>query len=138
MFNSSEATSPAVATIELISDTFLFLPITILVSTVTGGSATGEYNIRQVMSFLNYIVTNTGTDDFTVTTDTLIFDEGSGLGSTISFNVPIIDDNLEEDGETINIQAIIQGSVGSFVGGSDTSNIVQISIIDDDGESQPQ
>ena len=56
---------------------------------------------------------------------------GSGLGTRRSINVAIRDDIIVEDDETINIQATIQGTIGSFSGGGVTANI-DISIIDND------
>ena len=41
VYSTSEDSNPAVVTIELISDSVLTSPVTILVSTVDGGSATG-------------------------------------------------------------------------------------------------
>ena len=63
-----------------------------------------------------------------------MFPANSGPGTTLSFNVPIINDELVENTEDINIQAAIQGAIGSFVGGGITDE-AQIDIIDDDGES---
>ena len=74
------------------------------------------------------------TDDFTVTTDTLTFDVDSGQGSTQPFSVPIVNDILVENDETIKIQATIEGNVGSFSGGGDVAN-VEMTIMDNDGES---
>ena len=69
-----------------------------------------------------------------MTTDTLTFDVGSGLGTKENFSVPIVNDNLVENDETINIQATIQGTVGSFSGGGVNASM-EIVIVDDDGES---
>ena len=53
VYASPEAISPAVTIIELISDTVLTSPVTILVSTVDGGSAIGE-NMYLVCAFCYY------------------------------------------------------------------------------------
>jgi hypothetical protein len=131
------------AFIELISNTSFTRPITISVFTLENGSATRKWVLHhmtcdlitltfpllagfQQSNFFDFI-------DFLPNFTTLVFPLGSRPGTTLSLDVAIINDTLVENTETINIQAMIQGNTGSFVGGGVTANAV-MNIIDDDGE----
>ena len=67
------------------------------------------------------------------TAETLVFAAGSGSGTTLDFNVPLVNDMTLENEEDIDISATIVGTVGSFGGGAVMAN-AQINIIDDDGK----
>lgn len=71
--------------------------------------------------------------DYNTTSDTLTFAAGSGPGTTLTFNVPIIDDNLVEMMEEVPLTASVNGgsSVGTFTAGGNTATI---EINDNDGK----
>ena len=60
-----------------------------------------------------------------------MFDAGDVPGTSLTFNISIVDDDLVEGQEDIDISATIIGGSGSFVGGETTANGA-INIIDDD------
>lgn len=72
-----------------------------------------------------------GIDDFTITSENLMFNENTEIGAFFVFEVPIVDDMLVEDQEDIVILATIDGNRGHFVGGG-TMTTVQINIIEND------
>ena len=72
-----------------------------------------------------------GVGDFMITTSILMFAAGDGPGTSLTFNVPIVDDDLVEGQEDIDIIATIIGGSGSFIGGGTTANGA-INIIDND------
>ena len=72
-----------------------------------------------------------GVGDFRITTSIFTFATGSGQGTSRSFNIPIVNDELVEDAEEFSILATITGAA-TFFGGGNTVNF-QIGIIDNDG-----
>ena len=60
-----------------------------------------------------------------------MFAVGNVPGTSLTFNVPIVDDDLVEGQEDIDIMATIIGGSGSFVGGGITAT-GDINILDDD------
>ncbi len=74
----------------------------------------------------------TAGNDYTLSVFTLIFPKFSGEGTTISFNIPIIDDLFCESTETFDLFASIVDNLGNFTTGGDTATGV---IIDNDSEN---
>ena len=60
-----------------------------------------------------------------------MFAAGDGPGTSLTFNISIVNDDLVEGQEDIDIMASIIAGSGSFVGGGTTANGT-INIIDDD------
>ncbi len=69
--------------------------------------------------------------DFSSQLDTLVFPAGSPVGETRSFQIPIFDDSLLEDQETIGVFAEIPFGEGIFLTGLSTA-LVFVAIEDDD------
>ena len=72
-----------------------------------------------------------GVGDFMITTSILMFAAGDGPGTSLTFSIPIVDDDLVEGQEDIDILATIIGGSGIFVGGGITAT-GDINILDDD------
>ena len=62
----------------------------------------------------------------------LTFNAGDGPTTERSFTIPIINDNLVENSETINLQAsVVAPGPGGFTAGGDTAVVI---ILNDDGK----
>lgn len=83
-----------------------------------------------LFKFTGSVISNV--DDFMISSDTLMFPEGSGPMFGLSFEVPVVNDNIVENTENIQLQASILGAViGGFSPGGDTADI---NILDDDSK----
>ena len=69
--------------------------------------------------------------DFVNPSSNPIFSSGSGANTTMNIEVPIIDDNIVENAETIILTASVIGPFGSFAIGG---NMATLSITNDDCE----
>ena len=47
--------------------------------------------------------------DFMITTETLVFEAGSAIGTSLPFNVPIVDDLIIENPEPFGLQLPLRG-----------------------------
>lgn len=63
----------------------------------------------------------------------LTFPANSGPFTTMNLEVPVANDNIVENTETINVQAVIVSGIATFINGG-TSDTSVINILDDDGE----
>ena len=104
-----ESNSPAMPAIVLVFGELTFpIDVDVATSTVAGGSATGNHK-----TVTNYWNTNgihvhtffSAGVDYTPVTQTFTFPSGSAPTAQMTFNVPIIPDNLAEGDETVNLVA---------------------------------
>ena len=86
-----------------------------------------------IMAVYNYelCLSLTAFTDYTPIVTTLLFPVNSVGGTTINFEVPIIDDPNCENSETFGLSATIVDNLGNFTAGGDTATGV---IIDNDSK----